>query len=263
MQRVLRTAGILIIVSIIALSASILFYAMPQPSVSWEGTKFIAHRGLSSQCFENSKEAFLRAGKSPFFFGIETDIWLTADGKWLCAHDNDPFVDSGKLISELTADEAATLPLDTSISQCERPIGDTFICTFEKYLEICKRFGKVPVIELKYVANAEEIENLSATVSEVFDIGEVMFISFHAENISLLKGIGARAMRLAKSLSIATDVINSGESVGLNYKKLTTSLLKSAKQKGAEINVYTINNKNTAERFVKLGVDYITTDFIF
>lgn len=120
------------------------------------------------------------------------------------------------------------------------------------------------MIELKHVADAEEISNLSAAVSEMFDIGEVLFISFHAENINFLKKLeGARTMRMTWNASVADGIVESGESVGLNHKKLTSGLLKAAKKNGAEINVYTINNKKTAEQFMELGVDYITTDVIF
>ena len=49
-------------------------------------TKLIAHRGVSGLECENTAAAFVAAGNRSYF-GIETDIWRTADGQFLCNHD--------------------------------------------------------------------------------------------------------------------------------------------------------------------------------
>jgi glycerophosphoryl diester phosphodiesterase len=48
--------------------------------------KLIAHRGLSALQPENTCAAFLAAAKRSYY-GIETDIRLTADGKFALIHD--------------------------------------------------------------------------------------------------------------------------------------------------------------------------------
>jgi hypothetical protein len=59
--------------------------------------QFINHRGLSSREFENTKEAFIAAGKQKHTFGIETDVYLTEytipsiPPTLVCAHDLNPF----------------------------------------------------------------------------------------------------------------------------------------------------------------------------
>lgn len=63
------------------------------PDLSEGGVRYIAHRGLSSEYYENTEAAFRAAAESSFFFGIETDIYRTADGKYVCAHDNAAFAD--------------------------------------------------------------------------------------------------------------------------------------------------------------------------
>ena len=43
----------------------------PQDYSAGNGVKFIAHRGLSGEYYENSEQAFRAAADSDFFYGIE------------------------------------------------------------------------------------------------------------------------------------------------------------------------------------------------
>ena len=47
------------------------------------GTQVVAHRGLSGIERENTAAAFVAAGNRSYY-GIETDIWRTADGHFRC-----------------------------------------------------------------------------------------------------------------------------------------------------------------------------------
>ena len=49
--------------------------------------KMIAHRGLSGIERENTAAAFVAAGNHSYF-GIETDVHRTADGKYIIIHDD-------------------------------------------------------------------------------------------------------------------------------------------------------------------------------
>ena len=62
-----------------------------------------AHRGARLEEPENTIAAFeraLRAGVT----GLETDVWLSADGEVVCAHD--PVVRSGRLQNEVSPGRA-------------------------------------------------------------------------------------------------------------------------------------------------------------
>ena len=49
--------------------------------------RIIAHRGLSGIECENSMPAFVAAGNRSYF-GIETDVHVTSDGKYIIIHDD-------------------------------------------------------------------------------------------------------------------------------------------------------------------------------
>ena len=57
--------------------------------------RVIAHRGLSGIERENTNAAFVAAGNRSYY-GIETDIHRTADGRFVVCHDNDLFRVSGE-----------------------------------------------------------------------------------------------------------------------------------------------------------------------
>lgn len=55
--------------------------------VEGASAKFIAHRGLSGIETENTVAAFLAAANRSYY-GIETDVHLTKDGKFILIHDD-------------------------------------------------------------------------------------------------------------------------------------------------------------------------------
>ena len=50
--------------------------------------KMVAHRGLSGLELENTAAAFVAAGNRSYY-GIETDVHRTADGKFVVIHEFD------------------------------------------------------------------------------------------------------------------------------------------------------------------------------
>ena len=56
--------------------------------ITKNSTKLVAHRGLSGIEKENTNAAFVAAGNRSYY-GIETDIHRTADGRFVVCHDDD------------------------------------------------------------------------------------------------------------------------------------------------------------------------------
>ena len=64
---------------------------MMADTIKWQSkgnVKMIAHRGLSGLERENTNAAFVAAGQRSYY-GIETDVHITADGKVIVVHDDD------------------------------------------------------------------------------------------------------------------------------------------------------------------------------
>ncbi|MBQ8005580.1 MAG: hypothetical protein IJ303_04635, partial [Clostridia bacterium] len=70
-----------------------------------KNVKMVAHRGVSGLECENTNAAFVAAGNRSYY-GIETDMHITADGKFVIIHDQ-----TTKRVSGIDADVEA-LPFD-------------------------------------------------------------------------------------------------------------------------------------------------------
>ena len=67
-------------------------------------TVMVAHRGVSGLETENTAAAFIAAGNRSYY-GVETDIYRTSDGQYICNHDGK----SGRICNEDLVMEQSTL----------------------------------------------------------------------------------------------------------------------------------------------------------
>ena len=87
--------------------------------------KMVAHRGLSGIERENTCRAFIAAGNREKYFGIETDIHMTSDGKYVCCHDDNTgrVSDHCLVIRDCTFDELRSICLrDTDENSSRKDI---------------------------------------------------------------------------------------------------------------------------------------------
>lgn len=227
-------------------------------------TKFIAHRGLSSQFYENSEAAFLHAAQSDFFWGIETDVWQTSDDIWVCAHDINPFSDNTIKLSDITYAEAAAIPLK-EIEENNIADENVYLCKMQRYLEICAEYNKHAVIELKYSADSATIANLLAFTETYIALNNTMFISFKANNINNLLEINENITTqvLVNDILKAALFINNDYNLGMSQNIVSDDIIETYKQNGKLLNVWTVNDQVTAKNYFDKEVDFITTDYIF
>ena len=109
----------------------------------------VAHRGLSGIERENSLSAFVAAGNRDYF-GMECDVHVTKDGKYLIFHDDTTgrICEKDFRIEETDFEELSHLRL---LASGKEGVYDRahLIPTLKEYLEACARYQKVAVIELK------------------------------------------------------------------------------------------------------------------
>lgn len=129
------------------------------------GTKFIAHRGFSSQAPENTIKAFELAGDAGFW-GAECDVQVTKDGKFVIFHDGNlnRMCGDGRSIENMTFGELQALNIKTGNNYDKYRYDEkaTKIPTLDQYLDVCLQKNMVPVIEIKMAYNVLEEENMQA-----------------------------------------------------------------------------------------------------
>ncbi len=225
---------------------------------------FIAHRGMSETLTDNTKEAFTLAANTPGVYGIETDVWVTKDGKFVCMHDADS-VQGFSTPRDATFEEITTTPLKVD--------NKSYAPSFREYLDICKDGNKTAIVELKDKKITHD--EIDAIMQEVEESGvDVVYISFNYEMLTYIRSKDADAhlqMLVATFLLTEVDgstvaertknIIDNKMDLSIMYDFLTQDLVKEFHGNGLKVGVWTVDDeKHALILATEYGVDYITSN---
>ena len=142
-------------------------------------TRMIAHRGLSGLKVENTLSAFKAAGKAGYY-GIESDVHVTKDGKFIIFHD-----DTTRRLSRVNLEVEQT---DYKTLRM-LPIKLHRMPSLSEYIRCCKNYSKVAVLELKNQMEKGSVSEIVKTISEQNYLKETVFISFSKQNLKYIREI--------------------------------------------------------------------------
>ena len=229
------------------------------PTVKLENhgnTKIIAHRGLSGLFLENTVSAFKAAGKASYY-GIESDVHVTKDGKFIIFHD-DTTRRLAKINLEIEKTDYKMLRL--------LPIKFHRMPSLSEYIICCKNSNKVAVLELKNPMTKENIEGIIKCISDLDYIDRTIFISFAAQNLIFIREIiGNQPVQYLteKFDSNILDLLtNNRFDLDIHYTALNREIIDLCHDNGIKVNCWTVNELGDAQRLVEYGVDYLTTNII-
>ena len=224
--------------------------------------KCVAHRGLSDAYPDNTESAFTAAAEAGFY-GIETDIRKTADGRYVCHHDEKVKYADGTELSVKTSDFSA---LTASPVLNEKTEEDAYICSFERYLDICKQGGVVAVIEFKEDYSEAEIREILSIVDEHYDRAHISMISFYYEALLRVRkadeSVSLQYLSETKKDPVFERCLQDGVSIDVREPLVTPSLVRAFHKKGLTVNTWTVNKRRDLFFLRILHVDYITTNYI-
>ena len=230
-------------------------------------TRFIAHRGLSGRERENTCAAFVAAGNRSYY-GIETDIHRTGDGKFVLIHDSE----TGRVAGEnLTVEKTPLSRLRELVlpDHAGQPRFDLRLPVPEEYLHICRDYDKVAVLELKAPFSDETLREIRALVQAHHSEENTVYISFFYENLTALRRMddslklqflcgGADDLNEERMQDMAKNRIGADA----YYAILNEEKVVRLHELGLEVNVWTLDLPEQAETAMRWGVDYITTDIL-
>ena len=228
-------------------------------------TKIVAHRGLSGIETENTNAAFVAAGNRSYY-GIETDIHRTADGRFAVCHDDDLKRIAGVDIhvESTSLSELQSIVLFDKDGTKNRE--DLRIPVLENYISICKKYEKIAVLELKNAFEKEDIEKIVAEIREENYLEQVQFISFCMQNLIYLREIvpNQPAQQLVRYFNEEWFEKLQEHHLDLDvyYEELTEEWVKRLHDVGITINCWTVDHAEDAERLIAWGVDQITTNIL-
>jgi len=226
-------------------------------------TQMVAHRGVSGLETENTAAAFIAAGNRTYY-GVETDIWRTADGNYICNHDgrSGRICETDLVMEESTLADLQALVLKDRDGKSDR--NELRLCHPSEYRKICERYGKVCVPELKSNFTLEEIRD----ILDIFEgyLDHTCFISFNIENLKKVKEL--RPEQECQFLAgeyrdeYPEMLANLGMGMDILFNQLTEERIKAFHDAGVEVNSWTVDNPDDAHRLISWGVDYITTNIL-
>ncbi|MBO7292869.1 MAG: hypothetical protein J6V07_02935, partial [Clostridia bacterium] len=138
--------------------------------------RLIAHRGASALEQENTCAAFLAAANRSYF-GIETDLRVTADGYFVTCHDADLKRVAGVdlVIEEAALAEIQAVPLLDKDGVSHR--SDLRVPQLCDYIRICRRYEKEAVLELKSKLSPGQVASVVSAIAGLGWLDRTTFIS--------------------------------------------------------------------------------------
>ena len=232
--------------------------------VNLPGVKMVAHRGVSGLERENTCAAFVAAGNRSYF-GVETDIHRTADGQYIVFHDDNlvRLLGDERVVEEMRFDELRALRL-TDLDGNVR--GDLLLPTLTEYVNICKKYDKDCVLEIKNHFEPEDIDNVIAIIRGIGWLERTIFISFDLPNMICIRERlpQQRAQYLVSTFGDDLLDILTGHHLELDikYSSLSAEQVRACHEAGIQVNVWTVNEAADAERLAGYGVDFITSNIL-
>lgn len=244
---------------------------------------FVAHRGLSGEAPENSLRAFELAGKNGFY-ETECDIWISKDGQFVISHDGNLYRMCGvnKEIRDLTYDEICKLPIKCGCNYLNYKDDKmaTTIPTLKQYLEICKFYNMVPMIEVKFaegnadLVNSNALFRLYTEINEIMGERDVSVISFNQNIIKnmneIIKKKQASNIKLYLLGGNYKDVSDIPDyryyiqnNIGFSLEQHTgESVVRQMIADGAKVGLWTVDSPDNVKQYIGWKVDFIVSDYV-
>ena len=227
--------------------------------------RMIAHRGVSGLEKENTCAAFVAAGVKTYY-GIETDVHVTADGEYFIFHDDNMKRIAGvdMDIERSTAEQLRAVRMPDTDGKTFR--SDLVVPALKDYISIWGKYDKTAVLELKNPMERKHVLNIAALVKDMGWLDRTIFISFAKENLVTLR----------EEYKDADLQFLTGEASDENFEfmkryRLGADLCGTCVSKeyvsrlhaeGLPVNCWTIDRPEDAAALIGMGVDFITSNIL-
>ena len=233
-----------------------------------QGVRMIAHRGVSGLETENTLAAFIAAGNRSYW-GIETDVHVTADGNLILIHDSNTarVADREMVVEESLFEDLRALQVkDRYHNNSFR--GDLCLPSLEEYIRICKKYEKEAILELKEAFALEDIKKVIQVFRAEDYLDHVVFISFCLQNLIYVRGLlpDCRAQYIMKKITETEFEAMKQYRLDLDMdcrkRALTKEWIDRVHGEGLQVNGWTVDNAADAQALISWGIDYITTNIL-
>ena len=236
--------------------------------------RYFMHRGFSYFSQGNNPELSAPENSIPAFEnagvigadGIETDICETSDGHFVCMHDKevDRTTNGTGNVIDMTLSEIRNLNIDYGANL--EKYSNLQVPTLDEYLEICIKYGCIPVIEIKNIVNYQKlyslleyygvIDNCIIICTQTGSIDKIREIS---DSILICKNVYSNENYVDK-----IEEYSKYNNIMIQFQKgeqLTKEIIQQCHEKGIICGLWTINYQSQQKTY-GLGVDYAIVDML-
>ena len=184
--------------------------------------KLEAHRGYSDKYPENTLLAFEEAGKRREYSGIETDVHRTSDGVFVLMHDStiDRTTNGTGKPSAYTYAELQAFYIDGGNGWDAKYANQLKIPKLTEYLAICRKYGKIPYIQVDQIESSYLGELIELLDKEGWK-GRCVLTSFTLSDLQAVRAITDEYIfEYMIPVSTADDPYNTAFNVLSSYKNV-------------------------------------------
>ena len=168
------------------------------------------------------------------------------------------------VVEETTYETLRSLRLKDTDGQRGR--NDLRIPSLREYVRICKKYGKVGVLELKNRFTIDDIRRIVDLIEEEGYLPGIIFISFDVNNLIDLRAILPEQPAQLLVSFYNDDVLPTLKKyhldLDIHYKALTPEIVRDLKAAGITINCWTVDTAEEARDLIEWGVDQITSNIL-
>lgn len=232
----------------------------------WPYPRLIVHRLGGALAPENTLAGLAVAARLGCK-AVEFDVMLSKDGVPLVIHDEtlERTTDGAGRVAE--QDAAVLRRLDAGAKHHAAFSGER-IPTFAEVLDACQRYGILPNVEIK-PARGFDVETAEATVSVIAQCwrGETLPLlsSFSHAALERVRDIAPHLPRALEVVEIPDDWPAKMEALGCigfhaSAEDNDIQLLRECRRFGFQMAIWTVNDRQQAERFFAAGMDSVFSD---
>lgn len=226
----------------------------------------LGHRGASAYAPENTLAAFNLAFEMGAD-GIELDVTLTRDGVPVVIHDDtvDRTTNGQGAVKDLTLEQIQQLDASYKFEQYRGEKIPTLA-------QVLRAVGKRGIVNIELKSTTYKTDGIeAATLAVIEDTGTADHVLISSFNPFALQRMRALDPRLPRGLLYANDLpiylrrawlrpLAHPNAMHPHYSMITPAFAAWAKDKGYQINTWTVNEPADAQRLIALGVNAIITN---
>lgn len=231
---------------------------------------FIGHAGCYLGIM-NTEEAFINAAKIKKYDAIECDVKQTKDGVFVVCHDNDF---AGISIANTNWEDLKNVTKTLTRGGVEYT---ATLCTFERYLEICKEYDLFAVVELKSsagITNSDQsrMPALMEIINKKGMLDKTIFLGSQYKCLEWVKSNGYEyipcqyLVNSCESETIFEHCVtwNFDVSFNISYSNSAEWIARYHKA-GLKVSCYTFSQYSdvkTLQEWINKDVDFVTCDVL-